>query len=75
MAEGGLGLALTDEAGERLTFFELGEIRIARESDFQYFRRLVEGHEGWLKKLDKNGLTVWNRDTGKTSVKMFKVRW
>ncbi len=74
MAEGGgLGLALGDDADTRLSFFNLGEIRVARESDFQCFLHLAENHEGWVKKLDKNGLIVWNRDTGKTSIKMFKV--
>ncbi len=55
------------------TFFSLGEIRVARESDFEYFRRLADDNEGWTKKLDRDGLTVWNRDSGSTSIKMFKV--
>ncbi len=55
------------------TFFSLGEIRVARESDFEHFRRLADDSEGWTKKLDRDGLTVWNRDSGSTSIKMFKV--
>lgn len=55
------------------SFFELGEIRPARDSDFEYFIGLAEGH-GWTKKLDKNGLMAWSKDTGRSTVKMVKVR-
>lgn len=55
------------------SFFELGEIRPARDSDFAYFVGLAEGH-GWTKKLDKNGLVAWSKDMGKSTVKMVKVR-
>ena len=55
------------------SFFELGEIRPARDSDFEYFIGLADGH-GWTKKLDKNGLMAWSKDMGKSTVKMVKVR-
>lgn len=54
-------------------FFELGEIRPAHDSDFEYFIKLAEGDEGWVQKYDKNGLTVWNKDTKHTSIRMLKV--
>ena len=55
-----------------LSFFKLGEIRPARTSDFEYFVSLAEGH-GWTKKMDKNGLMAWSKETGNTSIKMAKV--
>ena len=55
-------------------FFHLGEIRVATDSDFEYFIHLAEHHEDWVKKLDKNGLTVWQKETGHSTIKMAKVR-
>ena len=54
-------------------FFHLGEIRPATDSDFDYFTRLAEHHEDWVKKLDKNGLVVWQKETGHSTIKMAKV--
>ena len=54
-------------------FFHLGEIRVATDSDFDYFIRLAEHHEEWIKKLDKNGLTVWQKEVGHSTIKMAKV--
>ena len=54
-------------------FFHLGEIRVATDSDFDYFTHLAEHHEDWVKKLDKNGLIVWQKETGHSTIKMAKV--
>ena len=59
--------------GETSPFFELGEIRLAKESDFQHFTRLVDNNEGWTQKLNKNGLVVWSKETANSSIKMMKV--
>ena len=60
-------------------FFQLNEIRSATDSDFEYFIRLAEEEEGWIKKLepkklDKNSITIWQKETGVSSIKMAKVR-
>jgi hypothetical protein len=54
-------------------FFDLGEIRVATDSDFDYFIRLAERHEDWVKMLDKKGLTVWQKEMGHSTIKMAKV--
>lgn len=59
-------------AAKPANFFEVGEIRPARDSDFQHFVDLADG-SGWTKKIDKNGLLVWMRNTENASMKMFKV--
>ena len=59
-------------AAKPTTFFVVGEIRPARDSDFQYFSDLADGG-GWTKKVDKNGLSIWIRNVENTSLKMFKV--
>ena len=53
-------------------FFEVGEIRPARESDFQHFLELADGG-GWTKKMDKNGILAWTRHMENSAIKMFKV--
>lgn len=63
--------AATDKDG---SFFELGEVRLATDSDFDYFAHLAKNFDGWVKKYDKHGVTVWNKDTGGKTVKMLKVR-
>ena len=55
------------------TFFAVGEIRPARDSDFQYLEELADA-SGWTKKMEKNGLTVWVRSVENVSIKMLKVR-
>ena len=55
-------------------FLQLGEIRAATDSDFDYFVRLAEHHEDWVKKLDKNGLIVWQKETEHSTIKVAKVR-
>ena len=56
-------------------FFQVNEIRSATDSDFEYFVQLAEEEEdGWVKKLDKNGITIWQKETGESPIKMAKVR-
>ena len=56
------------------SFFDIGEIRVARDSDYDYFRYLVESREGWIEKHNKNGVTVWLKTNDKSPIKMAKVR-
>ena len=63
---------LQQGAGEPV-FFQLGEVREAKDTDFDYFRRLAEYHDNWIKRLDNNGLTVWQKETGHSTIKMAKV--
>jgi hypothetical protein len=56
------------------SFFQLNEIRSATDSDFEYFIQLADHHgDGWIKKLEKNGLTIWQKETGASTIKMVKV--
>ena len=55
-------------------FFQLNEIRSATDTDFKYFIQLAdENGDGWVKKLDKNNMTIWQKETGVSSIKMAKV--
>lgn len=57
-------------------FFELDEIRSARDADFEYFIHLANGYSedtDWVKKHDKNAIKIWQKETGVSSVKMALV--
>lgn len=55
-------------------FFQLNEIRRATDKDFEYFIKLAEENgDGWVKKLDKNKITIWQKETGASPIKMAKV--
>lgn len=55
-------------------FFQPNEIRSATDADFDYFIQLADQDgDGWIKKLDKNGLVIWQKETGVSSIKMAKV--
>ena len=57
------------------SFFQPYEIRSATDSDFEYFIQLADDEgDGWIKKLEKNGLTIWQKETGVSSIKLAKVR-
>lgn len=57
------------------SFFQPYEIRSATDSDFDYFIRLADDDgDGWIKKLEKNGITIWQKETGVSSIKMAKVK-
>lgn len=54
-------------------FLQIDEIRSAEDADFEYFIHLAEDHEdGWIKKLDKE-VTIWQKETGTSTIKMAKV--
>lgn len=59
--------------GSTNTIFELGEIRPATDTDFEHFIHLVEDDDGWIKKLNKV-VTVWQKETGHSTIKLVKVR-
>lgn len=54
-------------------FIQPNEIRSATDSDFEYFIQLAEREDGWIKKLDKNNITIWQKETGVSSIRMAKV--
>lgn len=56
--------------------FKVNEIRSATEEDFQHFVRLADEYkEGtrWTRKLEKNGIAIWQKDTGASPIKMALV--
>lgn len=55
-------------------FFQVNEIRRATDADFDYFIYLAEEHgDGWVQKLNKDDIKIWQKDTGVSSIKMAKV--
>ena len=64
----------TLENGGSAGFFQPLEIRSATDADFDYFIQLADQEgDGWIKKLDKDSITIWQKETGTSSIKMAKV--
>ena len=59
--------------GTEHSFFKLGEIRVATDKDFEHFMRIADNHDGWIKKVEKNGLRIWQKETDASAIKMAKV--
>ena len=54
-------------------FFDLGEVRAATDKHFDYFLNLLDNNDGWIKKLEKNELTIWQKECENSTIKMAKV--
>ena len=55
---------------------DLGEVRVPDDHDFEKFRTLAHGTDGWVQKYSKPTLKVWVQsmtDQNVTNVKMMKV--
>ena len=63
------------ENGKGHSFFKLGEVRVATDKDFEYFMRIADNHDGWVKKMEKNGLRIWQKETESSLIKMAKVAY
>lgn len=60
--------------GDTSSFFQPYEIRSATDADFEHFVRLAdEQGDGWVKKLDKNNITIWQKEAGVSPIKMAKA--
>lgn len=55
-------------------FFKLGEIRAATDDDFEYFMHIADCHDGWMKKVDKSGFAIYQKESDNSAIKMVKVR-
>lgn len=68
---------LDPEVNGSCTGFKVNEIRSATDDDFQHFISLVEEYErdgtGWTKKLERRDITIWQKETGQSPIKMALV--
>ena len=58
---------------EQNNFFKLGEIRVATEKDCEHFMHIADSNDGWIRKVEKNGFTIYQRECDNSMVKMAKV--
>lgn len=65
---------LAPASNDSASFFQPNEIRSATDADFEYFVQLADDRgDSWIKKLDKNGLIIWQKESGVSSIKMARV--
>ncbi len=60
-----------DDQAEK--FFKLGEIRVATDDDFEHFLYISDCNDGWIKKVDKGGLAIYQKECDNSAIKMIKV--
>jgi len=52
---------------------EVGEIKIAEDSDFQHFRKIIDNHEDWEMNYSRDDTKVWTKSVPGIEFKMVKV--
>ncbi|KAJ8298162.1 hypothetical protein KUTeg_024693 [Tegillarca granosa] len=53
---------------------EIGEVRVAEDTDFLKLKSLCEDTEGWKQEYNKQNVSVWTKNNDVSSFKMVKVR-
>lgn len=52
---------------------EIGEVRVAEDTDFLKLKSLCEETEGWKQEYNKHNVNVWTKNNDVSSFKMVKV--
>lgn len=54
--------------------FNLGEVRLPTDKDYEYIQKLCENDEGWTIEYTKNNLKIWNKVNELSAFKMIRAR-
>lgn len=52
---------------------DVGEIKIAEDSDFQHFRKIIDNHADWELNYSRDDTKVWTKSVPGIEFKMVKV--
>jgi StAR-related lipid transfer protein 10 len=52
---------------------DVGEIKIAEDSDFQHFRKVIDNHADWELNYSRDDTKVWTKSVPGIEFKMVKV--
>ena len=53
---------------------QVGEVRVAEDTDYAHFKALCTCHDDWNTVYNKNATSVWTRQNDLSDFKMIKVR-
>jgi len=56
-----------------LSVQQIGEIRVADDSDFRKLKALCDDNENWKMEYQKNATTVWTKNNEVSNFKILKV--
>ena len=52
----------------------VGEVKIAEDTDYAYFKAMCKVHEDWTNVYQKNSTCVWTKQNDVSDFKMIKVK-
>ena len=52
----------------------VGEVKIAEDTDYAYFKAMCKVHEDWTNVYQKNSICVWTKQNDVSDFKMIKVK-
>ena len=56
-----------------LSVLQVGEVRVAEDSDFRKLKTLSDETDDWKLEYQKNGTNVWTKNNTNSSFKVVKV--
>ena len=56
-----------------MPFFNVGDVRVADDSDMKYFLSICDNHEGWSLEVNRADLQIWCKPTSESDFKIVKV--
>ena len=54
---------------------QVGEVRVAEDTDYAYFKSVCKCHDEWNSVYNKNGTSVWTKQNDLSDFKMIKVKF
>ena len=52
---------------------QVGEVRVAEDTDYAFFKAMCKNHEDWSSVYAKNNVFVWTKQNDVSDFKMIKV--
>ena len=52
----------------------VGEVRVAEDTDYAFFKAMCKSHDEWTSVYAKNNVSVWTKLNDVSDFKMIKVR-
>lgn len=51
----------------------VGEVRVAEDTDYAFFKAMCKSHDEWTSVYNKNNTSIWTKQNDVSDFKMIKV--